>query len=278
MSIQNSSYSLALKVKQIFKESLKNKVQVRDFLPMDKSHLPCLIISCEDCKLQPVGLGGIINIEIKDKVDIGIVEGIRLLGTFRFDIWVEKATDSFEKLENLVNVLTDTIEADKLTLRKNGILSASVEKIGDMESSKDKTIWQIKEEGVKKSLDYRILYENCYTKVPDEGVIKRVEVEIKKDGFKEKMVIEKKIEVSPAPAPIPTPTPPEPQKVNINIATVDELTTLFVKYGNKSTAKKLAEEIVKKREKQKFEKLEDIMKTKGITEAIFNKIKDAISI
>lgn len=62
---------------------------------------------------------------------------------------------------------------------------------------------------------------------------------------------------------------------------MDELIALLVKYKvttTKDKAKKLADEIVKEREKQKFTKPEDIMKTKGIDEKAFNKIKEAISV
>lgn len=211
MATQNlSDYTLILNIKQIFKELLQDKllsVNLIDAFPTDKSQLPCLIISCMDYKLQPVGLGGIIGTIIKDKVETDIVEGTRLLGTFKFDLWVEKATNSFEKLDHVAKVIMDTIGGEGLTLRKKGILDASVEKISEPESSKDKAIWQIKEEGIKKSLYYKVLYEASYVKEPTQGVIKGVEVEIK-DGFKEKMVIGKKVEVPPAPTPSPPPPPP----------------------------------------------------------------------
>lgn len=199
MATQNlTEYTLILNVKQIFKELLKDKLQkvkLIDLLPTDKSQLPCLIISCMDCKLQPVGVGGIIGTKVKeeDKVELGIIEGARLLGTFKFDVWVKKEKDNIEKLEQIAKVIMDTIGENGLSLRKKGILDISLEKITALTSSKNESTWQLKDEELKKSLDYHMLYEATSFKEPTAGVIKKIDLEIIKDGFKEKMVVGEKV-------------------------------------------------------------------------------------
>jgi len=196
MATQNlTDYTLILNVKRIFKELLKDKlpkeVKLLDFLPTTKSQLPCLIISGIDCKLQPVGVGRIIGTKLKDKVELGIVEGARLSGSYKFDIWVEKGKNSLEKLDQIAKGIMETIGGDGLGLRKKGILELSIEKISDVESSKENSAWQLKEIALKKTIEYKLLYEELAETKPTEGAIEKVEVNIG-DGFKEKMVIEKK--------------------------------------------------------------------------------------
>lgn len=280
MVTQNlTDYTLILNVKEIFKELLRDKLQSQkvnliNFLPTDKSQLPCLIIYCIDCKVQPVGVGRIIGNKLKDgdRVELGIIEGARLIGSFKFDIWVKKAKDSFEKLDQIANVIINAIGENELALRGKGILSILLEKISDVASSKKNDTWQLEDEAMEKILGYKVLYEGSFVKEPkEERVIKKVEVELKND-FKEKMVIEEKITPTPLPPPLPT-----PEKVNINTASIDQLIELLLKY-NVTNSKELAEEIIKKRKRRKFKKPEDIIKVRGVTEEIFNKIKDVISI
>ena len=62
-------------------------------------------------------------------------------------------------------------------------------------------------------------------------------------------------------------------KIDLNKATVQELVKL------KGIGKKYAEQIIKYREENgKFEKIEDIMKVKGIGQKKFDAIKDLISV
>ena len=61
-------------------------------------------------------------------------------------------------------------------------------------------------------------------------------------------------------------------QVNINTASIEELTTL------KGIGKSKAEAIIEYRKEHKFEKIEDIMKVKGIGKKLFEKIKDEISV
>lgn len=192
-----TDYTLISNIKQIFKDLLKDKLQnVRNSLPTDKSQLPCLIISCIDCKLQPVGLGGIVGIKLKDKVESGVIEGARLTGTFKFDIWVEKKKDNIAQLEQMANTIIESSGKEETALREKGILSTSLQKITDVVSSKGESCWQLKEEGLKKSLEYRLLYEATSFK-EGEGEIKEIDVEIK-DGFKEQMIVKKKGEEVPS--------------------------------------------------------------------------------
>ena len=60
--------------------------------------------------------------------------------------------------------------------------------------------------------------------------------------------------------------------ININTATMKELHILSGIGHKKALA------IIKYREKHKFEKIEDIMKVKGIGKKLFEKIKDEIEV
>lgn len=65
----------------------------------------------------------------------------------------------------------------------------------------------------------------------------------------------------------------EVKKINLNEASVQELVTI------KGIGQKYAEKIIEYRENNgKFEKIEDIMKVKGIGKKKFEKIKDIISV
>ena len=61
-------------------------------------------------------------------------------------------------------------------------------------------------------------------------------------------------------------------KVNINTANINELESL------KGIGHSKASAIIEYRKAHKFEKIEDIMKVKGIGKKLFEKIKDKISV
>ena len=61
-------------------------------------------------------------------------------------------------------------------------------------------------------------------------------------------------------------------KININTAAKKELVTL------KGIGDKIADRIIEHRKAHKFEKIEDIMKVKGIGQKMFDKIKDSITV
>ena len=75
-------------------------------------------------------------------------------------------------------------------------------------------------------------------------------------------------------APLPT-FPPEPAKVNINTASAEEIQAAL---KGKGIGPVLAGRIVEHRREHPFQRIEDIVDVQGIGPAIFDKIKDLITV
>ena len=118
-----------------------------------------------------------------------------------------------------------------------------------------------------------------------EGVIAgQYTLEAKKDGYDSKPLVGLMVEngktlsgqdinltkIPPPPPPVTAPVEPPKEAVNINTATVQQLCYL------PGITKKLAQAIVAKRKKMKFQSAEELKMVKGITSKIVARIQDLV--
>jgi hypothetical protein len=147
------------------------------FLPAAGGGLPAPTVMMISLRERSAGIGGRIGTDMVAGLGIISLNGIRLEGTARFQLWAAGPAD----LDAAVSTLTAAILAADVDLRKNGFVRISLKSTPASE--------QIADVGWRRNVDYRVLFEFPYRDTEDaESLLARIPIHIDSE-YNESMLI-----------------------------------------------------------------------------------------